>query len=226
MGSARINWNNIFEYREGKIFWKIKASKKVIVGSEAFTTERFDGYHHGHYNKKDYLRHRVIWEMFNGPIPKGMVIDHINRKPGDDRIENLRCTTYKGNARNSIKNTKCIGVSCVKDKKSPIGFRYSAYATIDGKNTYLGSSYDYFEACCYLKSYEANGTLPRSITEGVYKTNKSGFKYVSFHKLTSRWVVSIVRDGVTHHLGEFDSIEEAVKIRDMWIAQYNKLGNH
>ena len=114
----------------------------------------------------------------------------------------------------------------MKDKKYPIGFRYSAYATIDGKNTYLGSSYDYFEACCYLKSYEANGTLPRSITEGVYKTNKSGFKYVSFHKLTSRWVVSIVRDGVTHHLGEFDSIEEAVKIRDMWIAQYNKLGNH
>lgn len=217
-----MDWNSIFEYKEGKIFWKIKASSKVVVGSEAFTAERFNGYHYGTYGKKPYLRHRVIWEMFNGPIPEGMVIDHINRRPGDDRIENLRCVTQKENSRNSVKNTKCIGVSCGKDKKSPTGFRYYAYATVDGKNTYLGSSYDYFEACCYLKSYEANGTLPRTITEGVYKSNKSGFKYVSFHKSRGKWSVNIPRDGVRHHVGEFNSIEEAVKARDIWITQHTK----
>lgn len=222
MGSARIDWNNIFEYREGKIFWKVKASKKTIVGSEAFTTERFDGYHHGHYNKKDYLRHRVIWEMFNGPIPKGMVIDHINRKPGDDRIENLRCVTTKENTRNSVKNTKCPGVCCGKDKKSSAGFRYHAYVTINDENTYLGSSCDYFEACCLLKSYEANGTLPKCITEGIYKSNKSGFRNVSFHKSRGRWSVNVTRDGVRYHIGEFDSIEEAVKARDIWISQHTK----
>ena len=31
--------------------------------------------------------HRFVWECFNGPIPQGMVIDHIN----DDKIDNRLC---------------------------------------------------------------------------------------------------------------------------------------
>jgi len=36
-----------------------------------------------------------------GNVPKGMVIDHINRKPLDNRKSNLRIVTYEENAYNS-----------------------------------------------------------------------------------------------------------------------------
>lgn len=44
----------------------------------------------------DYV-HRLIWEHVNGPIPKGMHIDHINGVRDDNRIENLRLVTPKEN---------------------------------------------------------------------------------------------------------------------------------
>lgn len=45
--------------------------------------------------------HRVIWTLHHGRIPDGMVIDHINGDPSDNRIENLRACTETENARNS-----------------------------------------------------------------------------------------------------------------------------
>ena len=53
------------------------------------------------YNNKRYMAHRVVWELCNGVIPDGLVIDHINGNGRDNRIENLRLVTMRGNARNS-----------------------------------------------------------------------------------------------------------------------------
>lgn len=51
---------------------------------------------------KTKLAHRVVWEAFNGEIPQGMEIDHINTDRGDNRLENLRLVTSKGNKNNTI----------------------------------------------------------------------------------------------------------------------------
>lgn len=37
------------------------------------------------------LAHRLVYEAFNGPIPDGHDIDHINGNPSDNRLENLQC---------------------------------------------------------------------------------------------------------------------------------------
>lgn len=41
--------------------------------------------------------HRLVYETFNGEIPEGMQIDHINNKRDDNRIENLRVVMPKEN---------------------------------------------------------------------------------------------------------------------------------
>lgn len=53
---------------------------------------------------KNLIVHRIIWELFNGEIPEGMVIDHLNGDPWDNRIENLRAVTQKINTKNRNKN--------------------------------------------------------------------------------------------------------------------------
>jgi hypothetical protein len=43
----------------------------------------------------------------------------------------------------------------------------------------------------------------------VGKNNKSGFKGVSWHKASGRWIASIRASGVTHYLGIFDDPNDA-----------------
>ncbi|WP_369076650.1 HNH endonuclease signature motif containing protein, partial [Staphylococcus cohnii] len=43
----------------------------------------------------------MVWEGFNGRIPDGYMVDHINRNKQDNRIENLRLVTRSQNVHNS-----------------------------------------------------------------------------------------------------------------------------
>lgn len=53
-------------------------------------------------NAKKKLVHRLVWAAFNGPIPMGMQIDHIDGDPTNNALSNLRCVTPKQNANNPI----------------------------------------------------------------------------------------------------------------------------
>ena len=46
---------------------------------------------------KWYSAHRLVWEAFNGPIPEGYEINHINEKKFDNRLENLNLMTHREN---------------------------------------------------------------------------------------------------------------------------------
>lgn len=43
------------------------------------------------------LAHRLVWQSIHGDIPDGLVINHRNGIKGDNRPENLECTTYSEN---------------------------------------------------------------------------------------------------------------------------------
>lgn len=54
------------------------------------------------YNKtgcKTFLVHRLVWEVFNGPIPDGLVINHKDQNRLNNAIENLMLCTQSENLR-------------------------------------------------------------------------------------------------------------------------------
>ena len=58
--------------------------------------------------QKNYYVHRFIWECFNGLIPKGMEIDHINDIRDDNRLCNLQLVTPS-------ENSKKAAATCNRD---------------------------------------------------------------------------------------------------------------
>lgn len=82
--------------------------------------------------------------MFNGEIPDGFVIDHLNHNATDDRIDNLECKPRRENMVNvklRIDSTTGVtGVSIKRDNK------WRAYITIMGKQKC--KSFDTFEEAC------------------------------------------------------------------------------
>lgn len=62
------------------------------------------GYWNFTYQGKALAAHRIVWELHNGPIPAGLIVDHKNRDKLNNRIENLRLATRAQNAANSTRN--------------------------------------------------------------------------------------------------------------------------
>ena len=54
--------------------------------------------------QKGMFVHRFVWECFNGVIPEGKVIDHINDDKKDNRLCNLQSITQQQNCEKSAKN--------------------------------------------------------------------------------------------------------------------------
>lgn len=144
-----MNWNEVFIYEKetGFLFFRERPlqcfkSKRahgifnaLCAGKRAGTT-RSDGYEIITVNGKRCYAHRIIWEMHNGPIPKGMVIDHIEYGSNQNRIENLRLATKSENSCNSKARRSISGYKGVT--VNHIG-KYTAHITKNYKSIHLGS---------------------------------------------------------------------------------------
>lgn len=147
-----MNWNSYFEYKDGKLYWKVnKGTAKV--GEEAGYINEDTGYIDVGFDYKRYQAHRIIWEMHYGSIPEGMEIDHIWHNKLDNRIENLRLVTPIENSRNKSKNKNNIsGVTGVSWNKRDN--KWNVYIGVNGKNKYLGSFSDFNQAVDIRKQAE------------------------------------------------------------------------
>ena len=83
---------SIFEYRDGKLYWKI--DRRYQKQGDLAGSPNNQGYCMIWVLGKLRKRSRMIFFMFNGYFPSQ--IDHINRNRLDDRIENLRKITFTG----------------------------------------------------------------------------------------------------------------------------------
>lgn len=83
--------------------------------------------------------HRLIWQLVHGSIPEGLVIDHINGDPFDNRLANLRCVTDRQNGLNrKLHRNSSTGVTGVY---KTAGGRWRARAVVNGHVVGL-STYD------------------------------------------------------------------------------------
>ena len=96
--------------------------KPSLVGT--FTKYKYVVFANNNYRKK-FLVHRLVYEAFNGKIPEGYTIDHIDQNKLNNKIENLRWVTKSENRLNlDVKkyseNQRRGQLNSVKKKRVPI----------------------------------------------------------------------------------------------------------
>ncbi|CAH0197997.1 hypothetical protein SRABI106_01462 [Rahnella aquatilis] len=84
--------------------------------------------------------HRIIWEMINGEIPEGKVIDHINGDTKDNRLCNLRICSQADNLKNrKIHSNNRSGVKGVYfDQSGRSKNKWRAQIRVNGKKFTIG----------------------------------------------------------------------------------------
>lgn len=83
-----------YHYENGELFYR-KATGPRKAGASAGSVQYYE--HNGHnrvrvrFKGKLYYRYQLVFCYVHGYIPE--MIDHINRNPMDDRVDNLRACT-------------------------------------------------------------------------------------------------------------------------------------
>jgi hypothetical protein len=138
----RLQWSEVFRYdaESGRLYWierpkvgKTGGLKRVgeLAGSRGA---------YGHcvieITGKNHFAHRIIWEMHNGPIPKGLMIDHIDGNGWNNRLNNLRLVTAMQNSWNCKppKSNTSGHVGVVRYRKD----KWRAMITANKKVIHLG----------------------------------------------------------------------------------------
>lgn len=120
-GPGSASWNSRYAYKR------------------CFTSNDKDGYKLGAIFTVNYRAHNVAWLYVHGTWPEG-VLDHINGKPWDNRIENLRDVTKIENDQNKAraKNNKSgiLGVDFWNSASPPK--QWVARISLNGKRKFLG----------------------------------------------------------------------------------------
>ena len=112
--------------------------------------------------KKKYYVHRLVYEAFNGQIPEGLQVNHINEIKTDNRLENLNLMTCKENINYGSRNER------VSKKLSKVVLQFTLdnilikeYHNTMQVERELGFAQEYICNCCNGKYKTAYGYIWR-----------------------------------------------------------------
>lgn len=93
------------DYREGHLWWKVPGPGRRWDGPAGSLDS--EGYVRIKVFGQSYGEHRLVWLYHKGEWPPGQ-LDHINLKPADNRIENLREATNRDNNLNKAQSVRVL----------------------------------------------------------------------------------------------------------------------
>ena len=96
--------------------------RKQIVKEKILKPENvFDGYERvclfRNGKRKHYRVATLVYEAFNGSIPEGLEIDHINGIRTDNHLDNLRAVSHRDNCWNPITRERHIAANESRSRK-------------------------------------------------------------------------------------------------------------
>lgn len=96
-----IKWNEeykVYVSDDGRVW-----NKNGYQYRQQFTRGYYRIYiRYGNKVRKHWLVHILVYETFKGKIPPGLQVDHEDRNPLNNEIDNLRAVTVSDNNRNRI----------------------------------------------------------------------------------------------------------------------------
>ena len=103
---------------------------------------------------------KLVWEAFNGPVPRGMQVNHINEDKTDNRLVNLNLMTPSQNCRWGTRTKRIM-----KKIKKPVtqilpsGTEFFTYFSAAEAEKDLGikNAHTYISSCCLGKMKTAFG---------------------------------------------------------------------
>lgn len=177
-----------------------------------------------HIDGKSILLHRYIYSL-NKNI-NGLTIDHIDRNPLNNKLDNLRLVTLSENNENRWKsqvNSKSVFKGVVIAKKG-IFYEDGKRANKFRSNLYFSQKFAYIDYVKRKKSYcntfyykDINEFPLEKITPRMHRpllSNKSGYRGVCWCKRASKWRANIKLNEKQTFLGYFDNAINAAKAYD------------
>lgn len=133
----------LFDYHEdGYLTWKVNRGTNKVKGRVAGSFDSYDGYYKVSIGHVKYKLHRVIYLWHNEHLPKED-IDHEDKDPSNNKINNLRPLSKTGNAINqNIYSNNTSGVKGVCADKN----KWKAYIIINKKFINLGRYKNFIDA--------------------------------------------------------------------------------
>jgi hypothetical protein len=125
---------DLFDYKDGVLFWKTTPSRKIPIGSKAGTITA-KGYIRIKINGRLYYAHRLVYLLETGTYPKQL--DHVNGDKSDNRIKNLReCDVSQNNLNRKKPRNNSSGIKGIS--WHAISKKWMVSLQIAGEQKYFG----------------------------------------------------------------------------------------
>lgn len=111
--------------------------------------------------------HRLVWEVFNGPIPEGYEINHIDEDKSNNALSNLELVTHKQNCNHGTKvertnmtkrHNGTLGPSAKRVAQVGPDFKLiKVHESLTKACDWTGAKLPNISACCKNKNKTAKG---------------------------------------------------------------------
>lgn len=110
--------------------------------------------------RKIFKVHRLVWIAFNGPIPDGYEINHINEDKTDCRLENLSLMSHKANCNWGTRNKRVAkALNKMIEQHTLDGTHICTWFSLSGIEKEFGYSPGNISSCCNGRYKTAYGYI-------------------------------------------------------------------